>query len=138
MLLVDFAEPKELPDDLIRFRRWIYSVAAARMGLNGFEQILRAAVVEEKDSLSKPPQGRRAELVSAGIAWLTSSARPGPMLWSITSEKRWTSLSCNAATDALPVCNVGVWHIAQPTSANNFSGQWCPCRAQVSEAPVNA
>ena len=68
MLLVDFAEPEELPDHLIRFRRRIYSVAATRMGLNRFEQILRAAIVEEKDSLSEAPQGRCAEFVSTGIA----------------------------------------------------------------------
>src|SRR5580765_2078786 len=68
MLLVDFSEPEELSDDLIRFRRWIDSVATACMGLNGFEQILRAAIVQEEDSLPKAPQGCRTELVSTGAA----------------------------------------------------------------------
>ena len=39
-----------------------------RMGMNRFEQILRAAIVQEEDSLPKAPQGRRAEFVSTGIA----------------------------------------------------------------------
>jgi len=45
MLLVDFVEAIELPDHLIRFRRWILSTGATRMGLNRFEQIFCTPVV---------------------------------------------------------------------------------------------
>ena len=68
MLFFDFVEPIELPNDLIRFRRRILSAAGPQMGLNRFEQILRSAVVKEKDSLPEAPQGRRAKLVAPRVA----------------------------------------------------------------------
>ena len=39
MLLIDFVESIELPNDLIRFRRHIPSATYADVGLNPFEQI---------------------------------------------------------------------------------------------------
>ena len=81
MLLIDFIEPIEVTNHLIRFRRQIAHASAASMVLNRFDQILRAAVVQEKDSLPEAPQGRRAELVSTGVALahIVGKARPHVM-----------------------------------------------------------
>jgi len=69
MLLVDLVEPIELPNHLIRFRRHILlSAPEAGMGLNSFEQIFCAPVVQEKDSLPEAPQGRRAKFIARCIA----------------------------------------------------------------------
>ena len=67
MLLVNFAEPIVLPNHLIRFRRRILSAAGPQMGLNRLEQILRSAVVKEKDSLPEAPQGRRTKFVAPRV-----------------------------------------------------------------------
>ena len=78
MLLIDLVEPIELPDHLIRFRRHILLPAAGPgVGLNRFEQILCAPVVQEKDSLPEAPQGRRAKFI-ARRRCPGSHRRPGP------------------------------------------------------------
>src|SRR5213593_1190107 len=48
-----------------------------------------------------------------------SSARPAPMPWRARSEYRLTGFLRRAATVALPVKSVGVWHRAHPTFWNS-------------------
>lgn len=81
MLLVDLVEPIELPNHLIRFRRHILPAAEPGVGLNRFDQIFCAAVVQEKDSLPEAPQGRRAKLItrSVALAHIVGQARPHVM-----------------------------------------------------------
>src|SRR5689334_5430379 len=67
VLLVEFAQPIEQPDHLIRLRRQIYPSSWAGMGLNRLEQVLCPAIVQEKDPLSKAPQGRGAEFVAGRV-----------------------------------------------------------------------
>ena len=68
MLFVDFVELVELRNHLVRFRRHILPATGPGVGLNRFQQILCAPVVQEKDSLPDAPQGRRAEFITPGVA----------------------------------------------------------------------
>src|SRR5437879_7083404 len=61
-LLVGPAQHVEVVDDRVRLR------ARARMRLDGLDQILGAAVMQEEDALSDAPQRCAAELASARTA----------------------------------------------------------------------
>ena len=50
------------------FRHSRRFAAAARVGLNGSDEVGGAAIVQQEDALSQTPQGSGAELVAAGAA----------------------------------------------------------------------
>ena len=54
MLLLDLVEPIELPDHLVRFRRHILPASEPGVGLNRFEQIFCAPVMQKKIRFPRP------------------------------------------------------------------------------------
>src|SRR6185503_15982178 len=66
----------------------------------------------------RPHSGAVRNSLGPASPWLTPSASPSPMSCTRRSENRFTGFSLSAATVDLLVVNDGVWHSAQPTSAN--------------------
>src|SRR5439155_1306662 len=58
----------------------------------------------------RPQSGAVLNSSPSACPWRMSSARPGPILWTSRSEKRFTGLESSAATVEGPVRSAGVWH----------------------------
>src|SRR6266850_1572836 len=61
-----------------------------------------------KSRCPSPHSGAVLNSLGPACPWVTPSASPGPMSWTMRSEKRFTALLRSAATAALPVLSVGV------------------------------
>ena len=68
MLFIDLIQSVEIRNDLIGFRGGYNTSAGAGMGLDCFQQIFCASIVQEKNPFPKAPQWCSSKLVSGGRA----------------------------------------------------------------------
>ena len=72
------AQRIEQVDGDVRFRRLVHLVLRTAVFVDGVDEIGRAAIVQEEDSLAEPPERRAPELVTARLTLADIVRQPRP------------------------------------------------------------